>query len=119
MEKTLRVLGGDEEGGAHSHSHSHSHSPARDDTGNASGVHVSPSSDGLKNRKAEGKASTIDSTSAEDQVHENAGPQPSKLSAYLNLFGDFVHNMCVIFRPTALQLFCLIPVLTPNHVSLL
>ncbi|KAI0073453.1 ZIP-like iron-zinc transporter [Panus rudis PR-1116 ss-1] len=92
MEKTLRVLGGDEEGGGHSHSHSHAQSEAEDE-GRASAVHVSPSFDGLKNRKAGGKTFATESTPAEEQVHEKAGTQPSKLSAYLNLFGDFVHNI--------------------------
>ena len=96
MEKTLRVLGGEEEGGAgHSHSHSHSHTnngSAEHANGHSSGVSASSSASGLKAR-TNGKA---DETSAEpdgsDEV-QDAPKQTSKLSAYLNLFGDFVHNM--------------------------
>ena len=86
MEKTLRVLSGDEEGG-HSHSHSHSHQPAVEtSTLQASGIEKG-SQNGLKNRK-ELKGS---SDKASEVVSPSSGP--SKLSAYLNLFGDFVHNM--------------------------
>jgi zinc transporter 7 len=95
MEKTLRVLGGDEPAGhSHSHSHSHSHTPENPDGGanaqQASGVSTSMTQNGLRSRTSDksngadhpkGEAPTVSSTS------------PSKLSAYLNLFGDFVHNM--------------------------
>lgn len=81
MEKTLRVLGGGEDDG-HGHSHSHSHEPA---TAKGSGASPSVTSDGLRSR-----------TKPESEVTPSQ-PQtpngPSKLSAYLNLFGDFVHNM--------------------------
>jgi len=82
MEKTLRVLGGEDE---HGHSHSHTVKPT---TGHASGVDVSVSHDGLRSRNGqqEGKDKPA------DEPNEcNGGP--SKMSAYLNLFGDFVHNM--------------------------
>ncbi|KIY65158.1 ZIP-like iron-zinc transporter [Cylindrobasidium torrendii FP15055 ss-10] len=81
MEKTLRVLGGGEEGG-HSHSHSHAH---EDTSGHSSSI-VSSEHDGLKSRKKS------DSTSETVDVPQ-APTGPSKLSAYLNLFGDFVHNI--------------------------
>jgi zinc transporter 7 len=83
MEKTLRVLGGGEEGG-HSHSHSHSN----ESSGHATGVSGS-STDGLRKR------GTGEKTDADEViVTEGASSKgPSKLSAYLNLFGDFVHNM--------------------------
>jgi solute carrier family 39 (zinc transporter), member 7 len=86
MEKTLRVLSGDEEGG-HSHSHSHSHQPpVQASATQVSGVEKSAQS-GLKNRKEKKESN--------DEHNEVAAQQsgPSKLSAYLNLFGDFVHNM--------------------------
>ena len=86
MEKTLRVLSGDEEGG-HSHSHSHSHQPVVESSAvQTSGIEKS-SQNGLKNRKA----STEPDGETSDIVTPSSGP--SKLSAYLNLFGDFVHNM--------------------------
>lgn len=95
MEKTLRVLGGGEEGHSHSHSHSHTEpSSGSADSAHASGVHVSTSANELKNRKG-------DNSKSEDEVanEESHGDVkgPSKLSAYLNLFGDFVHNMYVCF----------------------
>ena len=84
MEKTLRVLGGDDE---HGHSHSHSHA-AKPTTGHASGVDASVPHDGLRlrNGQQEGKDKPA------DEPNEAHGG-PSKMSAYLNLFGDFVHNM--------------------------
>lgn len=85
MEKTLRVLGGGEEGD--SHGHSHSHAPSAE--GHSSGVSVARSADGLKSRKSE----KDETEGSDDHAHEKAVAQPSKLSAYLNLFGDFVHNM--------------------------
>lgn len=89
MEKTLRVLGGDDEEG-HGHSHSHSHSPpAVESSGTTSGVKPLTSTDGLRSRtseKTDGSTSTV-------QEEESKSKGPSKMSAYLNLFGDFVHNM--------------------------
>jgi zinc transporter 7 len=85
MEKTLRVLGADED----AHSHSHSHQP-----------HVSP--EVIKNSSVEGSAtengfrsrnkSATNSSSSSPEIPKTANG-PSKLSAYLNLFGDFVHNI--------------------------
>lgn len=87
MEKTLRVLSGEDESGAHSHSHSHSESSAV----KASGVAVtSVSQDGLRTR-GQGKSEASDAVEAPT----SSPAAPSKLSAYLNLFGDFVHNMSV------------------------
>lgn len=85
MEKTLRVLGGDEESSGHSHSHSHSHSAPVE--GQASGAKSSISANGLRAR-------TSEKSESETLVErENPVSGPSKMSAYLNLFGDFVHNM--------------------------
>lgn len=85
MEKTLRVLGGGDEDAGHSHSHSHGEKSA---TAHASGASVAPASGDVRNRGA-GKA---DAEPTEREA-EAQGKQPSKLSAYLNLFGDFVHNI--------------------------
>lgn len=87
MEKTLRVLGGGEEGG---HSHSHSHSV---DTSSGHATGVSSSADGLRNRD---KKSDAEIVPVKEEDHGSASGGPSKLSAYLNLFGDFVHNMFVL-----------------------
>ncbi|KAI0749456.1 ZIP-like iron-zinc transporter [Daedaleopsis nitida] len=90
MEKTLRVLGGDDEQGhSHSHSHSHSDGSAEHTNGHSSAVSV-PNENGLKSR-ANGKADEHESNG--NGVAHDAPKQTSKLSAYLNLFGDFVHNI--------------------------
>ncbi|KAG6857408.1 hypothetical protein H0H87_004770 [Tephrocybe sp. NHM501043] len=83
MEKTLRVLGGEEGGSGHSHSHSHGAEP----TSKASGTDASVSQNGLRSRKSE--KTEAKATSTEPATASG----PSKLSAYLNLFGDFVHNI--------------------------
>jgi zinc transporter 7 len=86
MEKTLRVLGS--EGDGHSHSHSHSHS-VEGSASHSSGVELSHSNGELKARK-EKKQDKKEQEQEEERSSQNG---PSKLSAYLNLFGDFVHNM--------------------------
>lgn len=86
MEKTLRVLGGGEEDGhSHSHSQSHTHEPP---TAQASGASSSELSEGLRSRS---KTETESENHSPPATISASGP--SKLSAYLNLFGDFVHNM--------------------------
>ena len=85
MEKTLRVMGDDGSPSGHSHSHSHSHiEPV---ISCASGVDPSIAQNGLRSRNS-GK---LEDDKPTEPVHATSGP--SKLSAYLNLFGDFVHNM--------------------------
>ena len=91
MEKTLRVLGGDED---HAHGHSHSHSVAPE--AHSSGVSVAPPAGEVKARKS-GKGKADEASEHEDHAPAKSGSQPSKLSAYLNLFGDFVHNMYAAF----------------------
>jgi zinc transporter 7 len=86
MEKTLRVLGSED--GSSGHSHSYSHSQVETSTVQASGVNLPASQNGLRPRIPE--KSDAGSGSAEPAQPSNG---PSKLSAYLNLFGDFVHNM--------------------------
>ncbi|KAJ7096506.1 ZIP-like iron-zinc transporter [Mycena belliarum] len=81
MEKTLRVLGGDEEGHSHSHSHANGETSAQ-----ASGAAGKASEDGLRARKG-GKKDKDEAKVAAPATG------PSKMSAYLNLFGDFVHNI--------------------------
>jgi solute carrier family 39 (zinc transporter), member 7 len=84
MEKTLRVLGGDDDSSSHSHSHSHSQVSAT-----ATSVASSDKS-GLKSR---GSGKPNGATTHEKEEDYKPSNSPSKLSAYLNLFGDFVHNM--------------------------
>ncbi|EMD31330.1 hypothetical protein CERSUDRAFT_69441 [Gelatoporia subvermispora B] len=93
MEKTLRVLGSDEGQSGHSHSHTHSHAEkAVDGTGHTSGVSTAVTSDGLRSRNAQGSENLTSADSVEQHAPKT-GAQTSKLSAYLNLFGDFVHNI--------------------------
>lgn len=93
MEKTLRVLGSDEDSGGHSHHHHHhSHSQTEDSQNKvlqASGADTRPSDSGLKSRNNE---KTTGSEPSQTSVSKQT-TSPSKLSAYLNLFGDFVHNI--------------------------
>jgi len=82
MEKTFRVLGDDsneDDTSANSHSHTHSHglSTAVEEK-DTSGLRV------RNNKPAEAQTGTETPTA----VHKT-----SKLSAYLNLFGDFTHNI--------------------------
>ncbi|KAK7463403.1 hypothetical protein VKT23_006757 [Stygiomarasmius scandens] len=87
MEKSLRVLGGGEED-SHSHGHSHSHSSIETSVIETTGVSVSSQTQ-LKSRNKSSTDSSMEST-PKDSSPVNAS---SKLSAYLNLFGDFVHNI--------------------------
>ncbi|KAF8501585.1 Zinc/iron permease [Russula emetica] len=90
MEKTLRVLGGGE---AHTHSHEgHGDLSKATDESTSSAVEPNTSSSGMRSRH---QVNTEHSSKHEIQVDDaksNVGG-PSKLSAYLNLFGDFVHNI--------------------------
>jgi len=93
MEKTLRVLGGEE---GHSHSHGHG-DPAQaadnnKDIVHASGITSSANGDGLRHRGPMSTEQQAEKSSSDGDDSEHA-KSPSKLSAYLNLFGDFVHNM--------------------------
>ncbi|OJA19981.1 hypothetical protein AZE42_04211 [Rhizopogon vesiculosus] len=87
MEKTLRVLSGEE---GHSHSHGHSHSEETVNPVKSSGVSTTLSPDGLRSRRSD-KSDDADHKETVERIH--AATAPSKLSAYLNLFGDFVHNI--------------------------
>ncbi|KAH8118211.1 Zinc/iron permease [Phellopilus nigrolimitatus] len=89
MEKSLRVLSGDESEGGQSHSHSHSHSPEIGN-GTSTGV-VKSDKDGLRLRSGANAETESEERQREDEKKDVTGP--SKLSAYLNLFGDFVHNI--------------------------
>ncbi|KAJ8693102.1 hypothetical protein PTI98_010348 [Pleurotus ostreatus] len=88
MEKTLRVLAGEDASGGHSHSHSHSLSDS-DANGHASGVSTSEKQNGLRSRAKNEKEDSLEKI----DVSPTTNSGPSKLSAYLNLFGDFVHNI--------------------------
>jgi zinc transporter 7 len=89
MEKTLRVLGGEED--AHGHSHSHSPPHVSPQVIKNSSTIGSGTEDGLRSRNTD-KKTTTNGSSSSPQIPQAANG-PSKLSAYLNLFGDFVHNI--------------------------
>ncbi|TFK74195.1 Zinc/iron permease [Pluteus cervinus] len=94
MEKTLRVLSGEEDDTGHSHSHSHSHSVPNEITnGKASAVNGSISLDGLRERKSTSEPLRVSENENGVSEVSSSSKGPSKLSAYLNLFGDFVHNI--------------------------
>ncbi|KAG8967781.1 hypothetical protein FRC03_009330 [Tulasnella sp. 419] len=89
-EKISRILGvGDDHSHSHSHSHTHSSTAFVESTASSSAV-AGPKKDGLKARKSEKKID-LDSTSSPGTEQAPAGP--SKLSGYLNLLGDFMHNV--------------------------
>jgi solute carrier family 39 (zinc transporter), member 7 len=90
MEKTLRVLGSED---GHSHSHSLNNNSATEHS-HSTGLSVPHDSNGLRSRGADKKAH--DDTMPEEEDKGESVRGPSKLSAYLNLFGDFVHNMRVL-----------------------
>ncbi|KAI0303697.1 Zinc/iron permease [Multifurca ochricompacta] len=90
MEKTLRVLGG---GGGHTHSHEeHEYRQKAPEKSISSAVEPNSVGSGLRTRhKVNGEHSNEHEHQSEAGKGHFSGP--SKLSAYLNLFGDFVHNI--------------------------
>lgn len=81
LDKTMRVLNS---GAGHSHSHSHTHEPST-----ATTTALAPSSSGqLKQRKSPEDVVTSAPAVPQPKVNESL-----RLSAYLNLFGDFTHNI--------------------------
>jgi zinc transporter 7 len=86
MEKSLRVLGGGE-----GHAHSHDPNDAVPEKGSSSAVEPNDTSDSLRSRRKVHGEQQPDGHDLHDEKNHVSGP--SKLSAYLNLFGDFVHNM--------------------------
>jgi len=87
MEKTLRVLGAED---GHSHSHPHGEDSATAHS-HSTGLSISHDVSGLRSRGPEEKTNENTTSAQEDKSEATRGP--SKLSAYLNLFGDFVHNI--------------------------
>ncbi|KAH9948700.1 Zinc/iron permease [Amylocystis lapponica] len=92
MEKSLRVLGSEDGHSEHSHSHSHTDKPASDELGHSSGVSLTSADSELRSRTAD-KTNTLEPSKLTEEEQAKAVNHTSKLSAYLNLFGDFVHNI--------------------------
>lgn len=96
MDKMMRVLnggGGHDHGHGHSHSHSHHHKEEdnKKESDKDSQQHVEH--EGLRQRKG---TKEQDKDKEEDKEEKEKGHQQDssiKLSAYLNLFADFTHNM--------------------------
>ena len=80
--RVLNFSAGSEEG--HSHSHSHSHAPS---TGKSTALSTSEGE--LRSRKSPADVTSIPSSAP---PAEEINPS-LRLSAYLNLFGDFTHNI--------------------------
>lgn len=111
MEKTLRVLGGGEDSESshshsHSHSHTHSHGPepaaSTKTSAKSTSTSISPSQNGVLRARGNDANGRLDPNNENEDENdekeiesEHHVQMTSKLSAYLNLFGDFVHNMWV------------------------
>lgn len=99
LDKTMRVLSasadGQNHGHSHSHSHSHSHPAPVTSTGKSSAT-LETKHD-LRSRKSPSDVTTITPVAPPEDLGSSevkAEINPSlRLSAYLNLFGDFTHNI--------------------------
>ena len=86
LDKTMRVLNssdGEASAGGHSHHHHHHHAPVE---AKSSAVETAGSSEGLRQRN---KEKTDDSVVPADEHKPQEVSASLRLSAYLNLFGDF------------------------------
>ena len=91
LDKTMRVLNHSAETGSHSHNHSHGHSHNPSE-GKSSSI-ADPSTE-LRSRKSSSDVSPTSQNAAAKTEKPETNPNPSlRLSAYLNLFGDFTHNI--------------------------
>jgi len=88
MEKTLRVLGGGE-----GHAHSSDHAVAIPEESISTAVEPNTVGDNLRSRRKVNEEQQPDDRKHHQSNEDGHMGGPSKLSAYLNLFGDFVHNM--------------------------
>lgn len=93
MDKLMRVFNG---GGGHDHNHHHyAHDVKKhEDDNDVSATAVKEQPEGLRQRVVKNKEEDIkeeEEKDHQDQAHNN--DRSIKLSAYLNLFADFTHNM--------------------------
>jgi zinc transporter 7 len=103
LDKTMRVLSaaagdGDAHGHGHSHGHNHSHNHAyagaAASSASSTAIESKADSSELKSRKSPADVTAITPTAPASAITDKASVNPSlKLSAYLNLFGDFTHNI--------------------------
>ncbi|KAI5454711.1 hypothetical protein NCC49_003599 [Naganishia albida] len=95
LDKTMRVLSSTSgDGSSKGHSHHHHHAgpqiePSKKVQASSTAVEPVSSSDGLRSR-AKGEKAT---ETAEVESTQKEASASLKLSAYLNLFGDFTHNI--------------------------
>lgn len=97
LDKSMRVLNAQAGNAGHSHSHSHSHSHAGHSHGTSTAVEkviaVEKVNKELRKRNVSGKEVDGIANNAEDKPAVKEANASLKLSAYLNLFGDFTHNI--------------------------
>lgn len=90
LDKTMRVLStsADTEFSSNGHSHGHTHNGLVE--GKSTSVSTSHSNDELRSRKSPSGETTTNLSQPVMSAETNAS---MRLSAYLNLFGDFTHNI--------------------------
>ncbi|WRT65934.1 uncharacterized protein IL334_002885 [Kwoniella shivajii] len=101
LDKTMRVLNSSAGNEPHSHSHSHSHSSISEGKATSTSISTSTGGNELRSRKSPSDVTSIEpsppanaSANEKDHQEEKKETNPSlRLSAYLNLFGDFTHNI--------------------------
>ncbi|WVW80386.1 hypothetical protein I302_102367 [Kwoniella bestiolae CBS 10118] len=94
LDKTMRVLNASAGNEPHSHSHSHSHSHGVKGSSTAISTSSSSGTTELKSRKSPSDVTSIEPKAPTklDEPKKEVN-QSLRLSAYLNLFGDFTHNI--------------------------
>ncbi|CAO3612093.1 unnamed protein product [Cunninghamella echinulata] len=94
MDKMMRVLNG---GGGHDHGHSHSHSHHHKEEDNKKESNKDSQQqvehEGLRQRKGTKEQDNEKEEDKEEKEKSHQQDSSIKLSAYLNLFADFTHNM--------------------------
>lgn len=92
----MRVLSSAGGEGSHHHSHSHNHSHTHVSSGRSSSIETEKENELRQRKTPVADSASADSQAASASQVEKAVKEtnPSlKLSAYLNLFGDFTHNI--------------------------
>ncbi|KIR81851.1 solute carrier family 39 (zinc transporter), member 7 [Cryptococcus gattii E566] len=96
LDKSMRVLSSSAGGEGSHHSHSHSHSNTHVPSGRSSSIETEKENELRQRKTPVTDSASADSKAASASQDEKAVKEtnPSlKLSAYLNLFGDFTHNI--------------------------
>lgn len=98
LDKTMRVLNGNEESHSHSpshsHSHSHSHSQSQSHSSNNLAIATARQEGKSENlRKRLSKNSSKEKVPEEEVKESKEVASSARLSAYLNVMADFSHNV--------------------------